>query len=122
MGTYATVQLDFKRADRKPLKAATVKGKGNDTEQLPLYTNKDSVVGEVRPVWPSHKYALGKTASLTAAHGCFLQIRVANTPGKKVEHQGIKVQLLGQIELKTDRGNPHDFLALGVLTSVLLLL
>ncbi|KAL3158408.1 hypothetical protein ABBQ38_010643 [Trebouxia sp. C0009 RCD-2024] len=85
LGTYATVQLDFKRADRKPLKAATVKGKGTETEQLPLYTNKDSVVGE---------------------------IRVANTPGKKVEHQGIKVQLLGQIELKTDRGNPHDLLAL----------
>jgi len=42
-----------------------------------------------------------------------MQIRVANTPGKKVEHQGIKVQLLGQIELKTERGSPNDFLALG---------
>ena len=47
LGTYATVQLEFKRADRKPLKAATVKGKGTESEQLPLYTNKDSVVGEV---------------------------------------------------------------------------
>lgn len=51
MGAYATVQLEFKRADRKTLKAATVKGTGNDTEQLPLYTNKDSVVGEVRPAF-----------------------------------------------------------------------
>lgn len=47
LGTYASVQLEFKRADRKPLKAATVKGKGTEAEQLPLYTNKDSVVGEV---------------------------------------------------------------------------
>ncbi|KAA6417127.1 MAG: subunit of retromer complex [Trebouxia sp. A1-2] len=85
LGTNATVQLEFRRADRKPVKAASIKGKGSETEQLPLYTNKDSVVGE---------------------------IRVANTPGKKVEHQGIKVQLLGQIELKTERGTPNDFLAL----------
>ena len=105
------MQLEFKRADRKTLKAATVKGKGNETEQLPLYTNKDSVVGEVRPAFVSGKcmYQLGSIGSQLGS----LQIRVANTPGKKVEHQGIKVQLLGQIELKTDRGNPHDFLALG---------
>ena len=43
-----------------------------------------------------------------------VQIKVANTPGKKVEHQGIRVQLLGQIELKTERGSPQDFLALGM--------
>lgn len=49
------MQLEFKRADRKTLKAATVKGKGNETEQLPLYTNKDSVVGEVRPAFVSCK-------------------------------------------------------------------
>ena len=54
-------------------------------------------------------YQLGSIGSQLGS----LQIRVANTPGKKVEHQGIKVQLLGQIELKTDKGNPHDFLALG---------
>ncbi len=47
LGTSATVQLEFRRADRKPVKAASIKGKGSETEQLPLYTNKDSVVGEV---------------------------------------------------------------------------
>lgn len=103
------MQLEFKRADRKTLKAATVKGKGNETEQLPLYTNKDSVVGEVRPA-----FLPIKTCAIRNRLGFPLQVRVANTPGKKVEHQGIKVQLLGQIELKTDRGNPHDFLALGM--------
>ena len=47
LGTHATIQVEFKRADRKTVKAATIKGKGSETEQLPLYTNKDSVVGEV---------------------------------------------------------------------------
>ncbi|XP_053683619.1 vacuolar protein sorting-associated protein 26B-like [Sabethes cyaneus] len=33
-------------------------------------------------------------------------------PGGKLEHQGIKVELIGQIELYYDRGNHHDFLSL----------
>ena len=41
------------------------------------------------------------------------QIKVANIPGKKLEHQGIRVQLLGQIEMKSERGAPNDFLSLG---------
>ena len=32
-----------------------------------------------------------------------------------MEHQGIKVQLLGQIELASERGHPHDFVSLGAL-------
>lgn len=41
------------------------------------------------------------------------QVKVANIPGKKLEHQGIKVQLIGSIELATERGHPHDFVSLG---------
>ena len=37
---------------------------------------------------------------------------MANVPGQKVDHNGIKVQLLGQIELASERGHPSDFLAL----------
>ncbi|XP_058460155.1 vacuolar protein sorting-associated protein 26B-like [Malaya genurostris] len=33
-------------------------------------------------------------------------------PGGKLDHQGIKVELIGQIELYYDRGNHHDFLSL----------
>ena len=33
--------------------------------------------------------------------------------GKKVDHQGIKVELLGTIELFFDRGNTYDFVAMG---------
>jgi hypothetical protein len=42
-----------------------------------------------------------------------LQIKVSNITGKRIEHNGIKVQLLGQIELASERGHFHDFVALG---------
>jgi len=34
------------------------------------------------------------------------------TPGKKLEHQGIKIEFIGQIELFYDRGNHHEFTSL----------
>lgn len=43
---------------------------------------------------------------------CPFQIRVTPVPGKRVEHQGIKVQLIGRIELASERGVRHDFLSL----------
>ena len=46
-----------------------------------------------------------------------LQVKVANVPGQKVDHNGIKVQLLGQIELASERGHPSDFLALSAPSS-----
>ena len=46
-----------------------------------------------------------------------MQVRIVPLPGKRVEHQGIKVQLIGQIELAAERNavrsNPHDFVSLG---------
>lgn len=42
-----------------------------------------------------------------------LQIRVTPLTTKKIEHQGIRVQLIGQIELAAERGSPHDFVSLG---------
>ena len=33
-------------------------------------------------------------------------------PGQKLEHQGIKVEFIGQIELFYDRGNHHEFVSL----------
>lgn len=32
--------------------------------------------------------------------------------GSKLEHQGIKIELIGQIELYYDRGNNHEFTSL----------
>jgi len=33
-------------------------------------------------------------------------------PGKKIEHQGIRLDLIGEIEVVYDRGNHHDFMTL----------
>jgi vacuolar protein sorting-associated protein 26 len=77
------VELEFDSlapgGNRKPV---TVKGETGKQETLPLYTANDCVRGQVH---------------LTPA------------AGKKVEHQGIKVELLGTIELFFDRGNTYDF-------------
>ena len=35
-----------------------------------------------------------------------------NLKGKKLEHHGIRVEFIGQIEMFYDRGNHHDFLSL----------
>ena len=54
------------------------------------------------------------------------QLRIAPMPGKRMEHQGIKVQLIGQIELLAERGQlgkgqSHDFVSLGALLAPALL-
>lgn len=50
LGGGAAIAVDFKATDGKQLKYATVKAKGEGVETLPLYTNKDTIAGEVRPV------------------------------------------------------------------------
>lgn len=43
----------------------------------------------------------------------FFQVNVTlKKPGSKLEHQGIKVELIGQIELYYDRGNHHEFVSM----------
>lgn len=40
-----------------------------------------------------------------------MQVNVTlKKPGTKLEHHGIKIELIGQIELYYDRGNRHEFL------------
>lgn len=48
-------------------------------------------------------------------HGCRSppQVKATPIPGKKADHLGIRVQLIGQIELAAERGHPTDFLSLG---------
>ena len=129
----------FKSEDGVQPKTATVKAGGAETETLPLYTNKSTVTGEVLSLLHSlpssfqsvsHSYlSVAKSCgnmrpvpceTLACVGGVIqgwpggMQVKVANIPGKKVEHQGIKVQLLGQIELASERGHPHTFISLGV--------
>ena len=119
---HATVQLEFKREGGAPVKTVTVKAKGSETETLPLFTNKDGIRGEVRSAALTSVQLLHAQGRFRQLRGpapsnaaCCAQVKVANVPGKKVEHQGIKVQLLGQIELASERGHPHDFVSLGAL-------
>jgi vacuolar protein sorting-associated protein 26 len=54
-------------------------------QNVPLYLDGESVAGQV-------------------------QIRVKE--GKKMEHQGVKIEFIGQIELFYDRGNHYEFLSM----------
>jgi len=49
LGAGGAIAVEFKSTDGKPLRTATVKAKGDQTETLPLYSNMDKVAGEVTP-------------------------------------------------------------------------
>jgi vacuolar protein sorting-associated protein 26 len=110
-GATCRADIDFKdEKGHRYKKTAVVKGKNNETEELPLYTTNDSIFGEVcltmllRFLFHAMREALG---------GLWLQVRITPLTTKRVEHSGIKVQLLGQIELASERGQYHDFVSLG---------
>jgi len=87
LGKSCSVQLEFlPTADGEtPIRKTTVKGKRGEKEELPLFSNKDTIRGTVK---------------------------IIPIPGKRVEHLGVRVQLLGQIELATEKSHPHEFLSL----------
>ncbi|CAL1404310.1 unnamed protein product [Linum trigynum] len=72
-------------ADRRTRKQVALKKENGQTVMVPLYQSQEIIAGEV-VVEPGQ--------------------------GKKVEHNGIKIELLGQIELYFDRGNFYDFTSL----------
>lgn len=47
LGAGANIQIEFKNTPEHPLKTATVKGKQKAAEVLPLFTTKDTIVGDV---------------------------------------------------------------------------
>lgn len=61
-------------------------------------------------------FCLVQIDHLTCIMLTYCQIRVAPHPGKKIDHNGIRVQLIGQIELASERGTFYDFLSLGMST------
>ena len=69
--------------------------------------------------WITQLHSLDGTwrCSMTSSHRKSrldsFQVNVTlKKPGSKLEHQGIKVELIGQIELYYDRGNHHEFVSL----------
>lgn len=104
------IDIEFKDAEGRPFKKLLkMKSKTGAEEEIPLYTTKDDFHGEVySAIMPQFE---AKAQSLI--HLSHPQIRVTPlTTGKKIEHQGIKVQLLGQIELASERGTHHEFVSL----------
>ncbi|XP_020276652.1 vacuolar protein sorting-associated protein 26A-like isoform X2 [Asparagus officinalis] len=77
--------VTVKFADGKTRNEASIKKENGQTVMVPLFENHETIAGEV---------------SIDPLHG------------KKVEHVGVKIELLGQIELYFDRGRFYDFTSL----------
>lgn len=83
-GQTADIEIVFDDADKR--KVAEVKTEDGKKEKLLLYYDGETVSGRVNVT--------------------------LRKPGSKLEHHGIKVELIGQIELFYDRGNHHEFISL----------
>eukprot|EP00744_Colponema_vietnamica_P006206 GILI01009021.1.p1 GENE.GILI01009021.1~~GILI01009021.1.p1 ORF type:complete len:298 (-),score=82.63 GILI01009021.1:138-1031(-) len=79
-GSGCTVSVDL--ANNESRKQVTVSRDGKTSERLPLFTDGEDIAGTVQ-----------------------VQLK----PGKKLEHVGIKIELVGQIEMFYDRNNSHEF-------------
>ncbi|KAF6171984.1 hypothetical protein GIB67_029402 [Kingdonia uniflora] len=77
--------LSFTFVDERNRKHVLLKKENGQVEMVPLFQSQENIVGDViiNPI-----------------------------QGKKVEHTGVKIELLGQIELYNDRGNFYDFISL----------
>lgn len=81
-GSSAEISISLDGVDKR--KKVDVKTEEGKKDKLPLYFDGESVSGTVQ----------------------------INLKGKKLEHHGIRVEFVGQIEMFYDRGNHHDFLSL----------
>lgn len=80
-GQSAEIDIVFDGAENR--KTAEVKGEDGKIEKMLLYYDGETVSGKVNVT--------------------------LKKPGSKLEHQGIKIEFIGQIELFYDRGNHHEF-------------
>lgn len=75
--------MTFKGQEELPL--VSVRDENKEVSELYLFTGRETVAGTVH-----------------------LNLK----PGKRVDHIGVKIELVGQIELLYDRGNPYEFTSL----------
>jgi len=81
-GSTCDVDIEFK--DQASLPQVLVRNEQDQEEKLYLFTGKETVAGTVH-----------------------LRLK-----GKKLEHIGIKIELIGHVEFLYDRGNPYEFTSL----------
>ncbi|KAI9206180.1 vacuolar protein sorting-associated protein 26-domain-containing protein [Polychytrium aggregatum] len=84
-GLGSTADVDIILTDEDQRKQIEVKVEKDRKSRFPLYFDGESISGKV-------------------------QVRLKD--GKKLEHQGIKIELIGHIELFYDRGNHSEFTSL----------
>eukprot|EP00457_Paulinella_chromatophora_P011421 gb/GEZN01011561.1/.p1 GENE.gb/GEZN01011561.1/~~gb/GEZN01011561.1/.p1 ORF type:complete len:345 (-),score=54.64 gb/GEZN01011561.1/:115-1089(-) len=82
-GSACDIEIEFKGQDK--LSMIEIKNENSEPEPIYLFSGKDPVAGKV-------------------------SVRVPK--GKKIDHMGVKIEVIGQIELLYDRGNPYDFTSL----------
>jgi len=82
-GTSCDLRIEFK--DQSNLKKVAVKNENGEFEDLFMFTGNEDVCGTV-----------------------FVDI----PKGKKIEHIGMKIEMIGLIEYLYDRGNPYEFIQL----------
>lgn len=85
-GFGQSAELEIELANSENRKQVDVKNEDGKKEKLFLYYDGETVAGKVK-----------------------VNLKV---PGKKLEHHGIKIEFVGQIELFYDRGNHHEFTSL----------
>ncbi|EGF78032.1 hypothetical protein BATDEDRAFT_91145 [Batrachochytrium dendrobatidis JAM81] len=83
LGAAADIEVVFTDEDQR--KIIDVKADKDRRAKFPLYFDGESVAGKV-------------------------QVRTRD--GKRLEHQGIRIEFVGQIQLFYDRGNHYEFLSL----------
>uniref|UniRef100_A0A7S3R0N7 Vacuolar protein sorting-associated protein 26 n=1 Tax=Dunaliella tertiolecta TaxID=3047 RepID=A0A7S3R0N7_DUNTE len=85
-GSPFRIDTEFLDAEGKPYKNTTpVKGKKDALEDAPVYANRDTVKGLVK---------------------------ITPVTTKKLEHMGIKAQLLGRIDVASERGAKQEFMSM----------
>ena len=92
-----------------------IKDENGRKERLPLFYDGESVTGKVRidlqAVYPN--VSSPKKVILWVILVIFFQVNVTlHRKTNRLEHHGIKIEFIGQIELYYDRGNHHEFLSL----------
>lgn len=70
-------------------------------------------IGTIRYVFPFHSLRTGEKAFIyTDGEDICGTANVVVKPGKRVEHLGIKVEIIGRVELVNDRLNSYDFFSI----------
>lgn len=82
--TGGNCDVKIKLKDEETLPTAIYRTEEGEDEKLFLFTGADTIAGEVS-----------------------IELK-----GKKLDHIGIKIELIGHIELYYDRGNPYEFTSL----------